>query len=138
MCGYTPDLADEPELVEPLEERRPDRRALADQRQRLGVLESPASTSTVLVWSFQDRHAMASHLVEALERPDRVLIVVEPVMFMSPPSRDETRNPFSTERAVVPGVTRPTAPRPAASVGAPPRLSIRFRAGIVLSATFVD
>jgi len=46
-------LADQFQLRQPLQQRGPDRRALADQNQRLGVAQPPTSEVDVLHVSFQ-------------------------------------------------------------------------------------
>src|SRR5438128_139431 len=75
--GNDPGLADQPELVQALEQRRADRRALADQHQRLGVLEPSRKRVDVLGVVVPDRHLVAGDPGKARQGPDRVLIVVE-------------------------------------------------------------
>jgi hypothetical protein len=58
-------LADDPELVEPLDQRRPDRRALADARNRLDVLEAPGELVHVLGVVLPHRDVVPANLVEA-------------------------------------------------------------------------
>jgi hypothetical protein len=70
-------LADEPEPGKLLDQRGPDRCALADQRQGLGVLEPRGERVDVLRVVVPDGDLMAGDLGEARERPDRVLVVVE-------------------------------------------------------------
>jgi hypothetical protein len=59
------DLADEPELVEALEEGRANRGALAEKGQRLGVPEPLGQGVRVLGVVIPDREVMAGHLAEA-------------------------------------------------------------------------
>ena len=71
------DLADEPELVEALEERAANGRALADEGECLGVPEPLGENVDVLGVILPDRHVVAGHRAEAGQRPDGVLVVVE-------------------------------------------------------------
>ena len=70
-------LADQLELGQPLQQRRADLRALADQDQRLGVLQAVGQRIDVLDVVVPDRDVMAVELAEARKRPHRVVIVVE-------------------------------------------------------------
>src|SRR5262249_54394294 len=71
------DLADDTEVRQPLEQGRPDRRALAQERQRLRVREARGQRIDVLRVVVPDRHTMVGDLPAARERLDGVLIVVE-------------------------------------------------------------
>src|SRR5688500_8654439 len=70
-------LADEPQARQALDERLADRRALADQHQRLGVLQPPGLHVAVPGVIVPDRRLVAVALAVALERAHRVLVVVE-------------------------------------------------------------
>ena len=98
------DLADQTQAIETLEQRRPDRRALADQAERLGVGQALGQRLDVLGVIVPDRHRVAGHPGKAGERPDRVLPVVE--------DRDVHARSLSRGRAVYSephvGATRPT------------------------------
>ncbi len=70
-------LADQLQLWQSLQQRRADLRALADQHQRFGVAQPLRQHVDVLDVIVPDRHVVAVELPEAVERPDRVEIVVE-------------------------------------------------------------
>jgi len=71
------DLADEPELVEALEEGAADRRSLTDEGEGLGVPEPFGKDVDVLGVISPDRDVVSRHLAEAGEGANGVLIVVE-------------------------------------------------------------
>src|SRR6185312_5849242 len=70
-------LADQLELRQPLDERRADLRALADQHQRLGIAQPFGEGLDVLNVIVPDRHVVTRQRGEAIERAHRVVIVVE-------------------------------------------------------------
>src|SRR5262249_11373577 len=70
-------LADQPQLRQPLEQRRADLRTLADQHQRLGVLQPLRKPVDVLDVVVPDRDVMAPELWEAIEGAYRVEVIVE-------------------------------------------------------------
>src|SRR5215467_5212381 len=70
-------LADELELVEPLEHRRRDLCALADQDEGLGVLQTLRQDIDVVHMVGPDLDLMTVELPEARKRAQRVEIVVE-------------------------------------------------------------
>ena len=70
-------LADQLQLRQPLQQRRADLRALADQHQRLGVAQPLGELVDVLDVIVPDRDVMAGELAEAIQRPQRVEIIVE-------------------------------------------------------------
>src|SRR5438105_1389284 len=72
--GKDAGLADQPELVESVEQRRPDRGALADQHQRLRVLEPPGERVDVLGVIVPDRHLVAGDFGVAGQGANRVLV----------------------------------------------------------------
>jgi hypothetical protein len=80
-------LADQPQLVEALEQRRADLRALANQHERLGVAQPLRELVDVLDVVVPDRHVVAGELLEALERAQRVVVVVEDRDFHVTPCR---------------------------------------------------
>src|SRR5579864_4705850 len=71
------DLADDAELGKAREQRLLDGSALADQRQRLGVLEALGEHVDVLGVVVPDRDVVTGGLAEGAERFHHVLIVVE-------------------------------------------------------------
>src|SRR6266511_1270421 len=75
--GIDAHLADDAEAVEALQQRRADRCALADELQRLRVLEPLRQLVDVRGVVVPDRHLVARRLAEAPERADRVLVIVE-------------------------------------------------------------
>ena len=70
-------LADQAERRQPLEERRPDRGALADEHEGLAVAQPLGQGVHVLDVVVPDRDLMAVELREARERAQRVDVVVE-------------------------------------------------------------
>ena len=58
-------LADQPQLRQPLQQRRADLRALADQHQRLGVAQPLRQRVDVLDVIVPDRDVVAGELAEA-------------------------------------------------------------------------
>src|SRR3954453_9166077 len=70
-------LADQLQLRQPLQQWRADLRALADQHQRLGILEPRREGVDVLDVVVMDGDGVAVELAEAIERAQRVEIVVE-------------------------------------------------------------
>jgi hypothetical protein len=70
-------LADELQLRQPLEQRRADLRALADQHQRLDVAQSRRERVAVLHMVVKDAYVVLRQLAEDAERPHRVVVVVE-------------------------------------------------------------
>ena len=70
-------LADELEVGQPVEQRRADLRALANEHQRLRVGEPRGERIGVLDVIVEDRHVMAGKLAEAGQRPHGVVVIVE-------------------------------------------------------------
>ena len=70
-------LADQPQIGQALEQRRADLGALADQHQHLGVAQAPGQRVGVLEVVVPDGDVVADELVEAGQRADGVVIVVE-------------------------------------------------------------
>ena len=70
-------LADQLELGQPLEQRRADLGALADQDQDFGVLKALGERVDVLDMVVPDRDLVAVQLLEARQRANGVVIVVE-------------------------------------------------------------
>src|SRR5882762_9316486 len=70
-------LADEPELVEPLEQRRADLGALAYQHQRFGIPQPLGQRIDILDMIVPDPDLVAGKLFEAFERAKRVVVIVK-------------------------------------------------------------
>jgi hypothetical protein len=70
-------LADESQRREPLEQRCPNRRALADQHERLAVAQPLRERLELLHVVVVDRDVVGRQLREARERPEGVEVVVE-------------------------------------------------------------
>ena len=70
-------LADQLELGQLGEQRRADAGALADQDQRLGVLQPLGQRVGVLEMVVPDRDVVAVELLEAGQRPHGVVIIVK-------------------------------------------------------------
>jgi hypothetical protein len=70
-------LADQAEVGEPFEQRAGDGRALADQDERLGVVQPRGEHVEVVGVVVPDRHVLPVEQREAVEGPERVLVVVE-------------------------------------------------------------
>ena len=70
-------LADEAQAVELCNERRANLRALADQDQRIGVLQACGEPVCVLQMIVPDSHRVASQLAKAGERAHGVVVVVQ-------------------------------------------------------------
>ena len=70
-------LADQPQLRQPLKQRRSDLGALADQHERLGVAQPLGEHVDVLDVVGPDRDVVPGQLGEAVERAQRVEVVVE-------------------------------------------------------------
>jgi hypothetical protein len=70
-------LADQPELGQPAEQRRPDLGALTNQHERLGLAQSLGEPIDVLDVIVPDLHVVPRQLREAVECPQRVVVVVE-------------------------------------------------------------
>jgi len=70
-------LADELELRQALDERRANLRALADQHQGFGILQSLRELADVLDVVVPDRDVVACELAEAGQRAHSVVVVVE-------------------------------------------------------------
>ena len=70
-------LADQLQLRQPLQQRRADLRALADQHQRFGVAQPLGERIDVLDVIVPDRDVVSRELAEAVEGAQRVEIVVE-------------------------------------------------------------
>ena len=70
-------LADEPQRVEALEQRLTDLRALANQHERLRVLEARGERVDVLRVIVPDRDLVSVQLAKARERTKGVEVVVE-------------------------------------------------------------
>ena len=70
-------LADQPEVGQTLQQRGPDLGALADQHQRLGRRQPLGQLIDVLDMIVPDRDLVAIELAETVERPHRVVIIVE-------------------------------------------------------------
>src|SRR5258706_5712095 len=70
-------LADQLESVQTLDQRRADRRALADQHERFGVLKPLRERIDVLGVVIPDCHIVPGELAEARQCPDRVVVIVE-------------------------------------------------------------
>ena len=70
-------LADQPQLRQPLKQRRSDLRALADEHERLGVAQPLGEHVDVLDMVGPDRDVVTGEPGEAVERAQRVVIVVE-------------------------------------------------------------
>src|SRR6266403_1130730 len=75
--GIDAALADQLQLRQPFQQGRADLRALADQHQRLGVAQALGEPVDVLDMVVPDRHLMTGKLAEAIERAQRVEIIVE-------------------------------------------------------------
>ncbi|MNC91542.1 hypothetical protein D3C83_78250 [compost metagenome] len=70
-------LADQPQLVEPIEQGRADFRALAYQHQRLGIFQPLRERFDVLNVIVPDFNFMPAHFAETLQGADGVVIIVE-------------------------------------------------------------
>src|SRR3954467_9283585 len=70
-------LADETELLQAFEERRPDLRALADEDQRLSIGEPRSERVGLLDMVVPDPDLVPGELPEAPKGAERVVIVVE-------------------------------------------------------------
>ena len=70
-------LADQPQARQPLEQRRADLRPLADQHQRLGLAQPLGQHIDVLDVVVPDRDLVAGQLLEAAQRAQRVVVVIE-------------------------------------------------------------
>ena len=70
-------LADEPKLGQALDQRCADRCALADQNERLRILQARGEGRRVRRMIVPDCDVMAREFDEAAERADRVLIVIQ-------------------------------------------------------------
>src|SRR5688572_4238209 len=70
-------LAHDLQLREPLDQRRANRRALADEHERFRVLQALGEDIGVLRVVVPDRDVVAVELPERLQRPYDVLVVVE-------------------------------------------------------------
>src|SRR6266404_6300554 len=70
-------LVDEPELVEPLEQRRADLGPLAYQHQRFGIPQPLGQRIDILHMIVPDPDLVARELLEAVERAKRVVIIVK-------------------------------------------------------------
>jgi hypothetical protein len=70
-------LADQPELPQPLEERRANLRALADQHQDFGIGKPLRERIDILHMIVPDRDVVALELGKARQRSHRVVVVVE-------------------------------------------------------------
>lgn len=70
-------LADEPQARQPLEQRSRDRRALADQHQRFGVVQARSQQVHVVDVVVPHHHFMLGELAEARQGAQRVERVVE-------------------------------------------------------------
>ncbi len=75
--GNYADLGDHLQPIEAVEQRRADRGALADAHEHLGILEPAREGVDVLGVVLPDRDVLAGHLLEGVQRADRVLVVVE-------------------------------------------------------------
>src|SRR5258708_2403874 len=75
--GIDAALADQLQLWQPFQQGRADLRALADQHQRLGVAQALGEPVDVLDMVVPDRHLVPGKLAEAIERAERVEIIVE-------------------------------------------------------------
>ena len=70
-------LTDQSQLRQPLKQRRSDLRALADEHEGLGVAQSLGEHVDVLDMVRPDLHIVPLESGEAVERAQRVVIVVE-------------------------------------------------------------
>ncbi len=70
-------LTDQLQLREPFDQRLPDRRALADQHERFGVLQALGQRVGVFRVIVPDRYVVAFEFPERVEGPNDVLVVVE-------------------------------------------------------------
>jgi hypothetical protein len=70
-------LADELQVLQPLEERRADLGALADEHQRLGVLQPLGELVRVLEVVVPDLYVVLRKLRKDAQRADRVVVIVE-------------------------------------------------------------
>ncbi len=85
--GIDAALADELELRQPVEQRRTDLGALADQHQRFGVAQPLRQDFIVLHMVGPDRDVVAGELAEGGKRAHGVVIVVEDGDFHGKPRR---------------------------------------------------
>ena len=70
-------LADDAQLVEPVDQRLANRRPLAKQGQRLSILEPRCKYIHILGVILPDGYVMMGDFSEAVERSDGVLVIVE-------------------------------------------------------------
>jgi hypothetical protein len=75
--GIDAALADEAELVQALEQRRPDRGALADENQRFRIPQTVRQCVDVLHVIIPDGDVVPRELLEAIKGAKRIEIVVE-------------------------------------------------------------
>src|SRR6476620_8042257 len=119
IWGKNAALADQLQLRQPFQQRRADLRPLADQDQSLGLVQAISELVDVLDVVVPDRHVMPGKLAKAVQRPQRVEIVVEdgdlhdfPLLFS--PWRTSgyfTANNSTSNISVALGGMTPPAPR---------------------------
>jgi len=75
--GDHADLGDHAQAVEAIEQRASDRGPLAQQHEHLGIFQTCGQRVHVLGVILPDRDVLTRHLLEGVERADRVLVIVE-------------------------------------------------------------
>jgi hypothetical protein len=70
-------LADQAEIAQPLQKRSTDLRAFPDEHQCLAIVQPLSELVDILYVIVEDRYVVAEQLVEAVQRAERVEVVVQ-------------------------------------------------------------